>query len=308
MTAEDASASKSETKTVIVFAGPNGSGKSTINAKVLADPELGFQGVYINADDISKTLKGEFASPRDQNIAAAIAAEELRLKCLAEGKSFAFETVMSTPEKVALMSQARSRGYDVHFVFVTTDDPEINVQRVANRVALGGHDVPADAIRSRYESAMRLLPVAIEQATSVLVYDNSAIGRDAILVAHKMPNTDLEIMNTPATPAWAFERLQRDYDARRTSLATLGQALKQEGFDPTKQSLNMAEASHGLNYDGRTVALTALHVLQEANKDKFVLHSRALMQDKTFRVGVYETVSYAYDKGKIKQLDLEKDR
>jgi predicted ABC-type ATPase len=53
---------------------------------------------------------------------------------------------MSTPEKVALMSQARARGYDVHLLFVTTEDPEINVQRVTNRVVLGGHDVPADAL------------------------------------------------------------------------------------------------------------------------------------------------------------------
>jgi predicted ABC-type ATPase len=69
----------SEAKTVIVFAGPNGSGKSTINTRVLADPELGSDGVYIHADDIAKTLKGDFASPRDRHIAAAIQAEALRL-------------------------------------------------------------------------------------------------------------------------------------------------------------------------------------------------------------------------------------
>jgi hypothetical protein len=34
---------------------------------------------------------------------------------------------------------------------------------------------------------MQLLPVAIEQATSVLVFDNSVPGRDAVLVAQKQP-------------------------------------------------------------------------------------------------------------------------
>lgn len=307
MATDSQPSTNAEAKTVIVFAGPNGSGKSTINAKVLSDPELGFDGVYINADDIAKSLKGDFASPRDRNIAAAIQAEELRLKCLDNGQSFAFETVMSTPEKVALMSQARARGYDVHFVFVTTEDPEINVQRVANRVALGGHDVPAESIRSRYEAAMQLLPVAIEQATSVLIYDNSVPGRDAVLVAQKIASSELEIMNSPDTPLWALERLQRDHNLRRHSLASLGQALQKEGFDPASQRLSMAEAAHGLRYDGRTVAVTALHILQEANKDSFVMHSRALIQDKAYRVGRAESVTYAYDKGKILKPDLDKE-
>jgi predicted ABC-type ATPase len=297
-----------EVKTVIVFAGPNGSGKSTVNAKVLADPALGFDGVYINADDIAKTIKGVFASPRDLNIAAAEQAEALRRKCLDSGQSFAFETVMSTPEKVALMSQARARGYEVHLVFVTTEDAEINVERVANRVALGGHDVPAESIRSRYESAMRLLPVAIEQATSVLVYDNSVNEREAVLVAQKMRDSDLEIFSSSETPAWAVERLQRDHNARVESLGALGVALQKEGFNPGQQRLEMAEAAHGLKYDGRTIAVTALHLLQEASEDIFVMHSRALAQERTYRVGLNESVTYVFDKGKIPKIDVERER
>lgn len=298
----------SDVKTVIVFAGPNGSGKSTVNAKVLANPALGFDGVYINADDIAKTISGVFASPRDLNIAAAEQAEALRNKCLDSGQSFAFETVMSTPEKVALMSQARRRGYEVHLVFVTTKDAEINVARVANRVALGGHDVPADAIRNRYESAMRLLPVAIEQATSVLVYDNSVNEGEAVLVAQKLRDSDLEIFSNAETPSWAIDRLQRDHSARVESLGALGVALQKEGFNPGFQRLEMAEAAHGLRYDGRTVAVTALHLLQAASTDTFVMHSRALAQDRAYRVGVSESVTYAYDKGKIQSVDKDLGR
>jgi predicted ABC-type ATPase len=308
MAVDDQNENAAEVKTVIVFAGPNGSGKSTVNARVLADPALGFDGVYINADDIAKTLPGAFSSPRELNIAAAVEAENLRKQCLDAGKSFAFETVMSTPEKVALMSQARARGYDVHLVFVTTQDPEINVARVANRVALGGHDVPADAIRSRYESAMRLLPVAIEQATSVLIYDNSVHEREAVLVAQKMRDTELDIFSAPDTPAWAFERLQRDHNARLESLHALGVALQKEGFSPDSQRLEMAEAAHGLRYDGRTVAVTALHLLQQADKANFVMHARALSQERTYRVGTNETVTYAFDKGKIAQIDKDRER
>lgn len=295
-------------KMVIVFAGPNGSGKSTINADVLADPALGFDGVYINADDIAKNLPGDFASPRDRNIAAAERAEQLRLDCLSSGKSFAFETVMSTPEKVALMSQARARGFDVHLVFVTLESADLNIQRVANRVREGGHDVPSDAIRSRYESAMKLLPVAIEQATTVLVYDNSVNGRGAVLVAYKMRDTELQLSDATSTPAWVFEKLQQQHNARLESLATLALALQKEGFKTDSSRLEMAEAADGLKYDGRTVAFTALHLLQQAEKGDYVIHARALAQERNYRSGSVESVTYAYDRGKIAKIEPERDR
>jgi predicted ABC-type ATPase len=299
---------QSGAKMVIVFAGPNGSGKSTINSDVLADPALGFDGVYINADDIAKTLPGDFDSPRDRNIAAAEKAEQLRLDCLGLGKSFAFETVMSTPEKVALMTQARARGFDVHLVFVTLESADLNIQRVANRVREGGHDVPADAIRSRYEAAMKLLPVAIEQATTVLVFDNSVNGRGAMLVAHKMRDAELLLSDDASTPVWVFEKLQRQHHARVESLAVLATALQADGFQTGFSRLQMAEAANGLKYDGRMVAVTALHLLQQADKGDYFIHSRALAQDRTHRAGAVESVTYAYDRGKIARLEPERDR
>ena len=65
--------------TVIVFAGPNGSGKSTTTARVLDDPELKFDGEYINADDIAKGLEGAIADPQARNLKAAQIAEDLHL-------------------------------------------------------------------------------------------------------------------------------------------------------------------------------------------------------------------------------------
>lgn len=295
-------------RAVIIFAGPNGSGKSTANAKVLNDPAIGFDGTYINADDIAKTLTGNFSSPQELNIAAAEQAETRRNKCLESGESFAFETVMSTPEKVALMSQARARGYDVHLVFVTTSDPAINAARVANRVALGGHDVPFDAIYNRYESAMKLLPVAIEQATSVYVFDNSEDGREAILVAQKSKGGELEIAVNDNTPSWAKERLQVDHDDRLASLAMLGQALQAKGFTAGVDRLEMAEAANGISYDGKTIAATTFHVLQQGDQHHFLLHSRALAQDRAYRVGAQEKVTYAYERGKTKGIDKSLER
>lgn len=121
----------------IVFAGPNGSGKSTITSAVVENPAL-FKREYINADDIAKSLEVDIPNYRERNIKAATIAEERRLAAFEERRAVAFETVLSTPEKIALMTQAKAKGYEVTLVFVTTKDPEINVQRVSNRVDLGG--------------------------------------------------------------------------------------------------------------------------------------------------------------------------
>jgi predicted ABC-type ATPase len=292
-------------KTVVVFAGPNGSGKTSVTRDFLADPDNNFRGSYVNADDIAAGLASQIADPRERNIAAALEAERQRLALLDSGQSFAFETVMSTPEKVALLSQARERGYEVTLVFVTTSDPDINVSRVANRVAKGGHDVDPNAVHARYEAAMKLLPVAIEQADSVLVLDNSRDSERPQIVAQKFNRGMLEIVAGPLTPQWAFDQLEKDYKARLESLAALASALQSEGHKAAPL-VKLAEAGDGLSYTGRMAAVTALHLLQEEQEKRFLVHARALVQDHPFRAGLVQTVSYAYERGKI--VPLQPDR
>ena len=170
--------------TVICFAGPNGSGKSSAIIEVVEDYGLPPEA-YINADDIATSLEGEIFDYRERNLRAAEIAEQRRLAALESGKDFAFETVMSTPEKVALLTQAKAKGYEVALIFVSTNDPEINVARVANRVALGGHAVDPDAVRDRYRRAHDLLACAVEHADAALVHDNSATNAQHVVVARK---------------------------------------------------------------------------------------------------------------------------
>lgn len=66
------------------------------------------------------------------------------------GKSFIAETVFSHPSKLELVDEARMHEYTVvlHVVMI----PEkLAVQRVRYRVRAGGHDVPEDKIRQRYQ-------------------------------------------------------------------------------------------------------------------------------------------------------------
>src|SRR5690606_9510281 len=88
---------------------------------------------------------------------ASVAADFLRQKLLERRVSLSFETVMSSPDKVALLAQAQALGYRTYLYYVATDDPAINVARVQARVQLGGHDVPEGKIPQRYYRSLDLL-------------------------------------------------------------------------------------------------------------------------------------------------------
>jgi len=147
---------------VIVFAGPNGSGKTTITklAKVI-EP-------YINADEIKRT---NYCS----DLEAAQLAEKMRVDCVSQNKSFTFETVLSTDRNLKLLQKAKEKGYFIRCIYVLTRNPDINVSRVESRTANGGHPVPEEKIRSRYEKALALIPELVKVCDVLHIYDNSTL-------------------------------------------------------------------------------------------------------------------------------------
>ena len=145
---------------IMVFAGPNGSGKSTITSMAKT------VGVYINADDIKK-------ANLCSDLEAAVLAEKFRESALSKRIDFTFETVLSTDRNLKLLKKAKEAGYFIRVIYVLTSNPDINVSRVKARVASGGHDVPENKIRSRYEKALKLIPEAIKVSDIFHIYDNT---------------------------------------------------------------------------------------------------------------------------------------
>lgn len=145
---------------VIVFAGPNGSGKSTITKMA----KIG--GTYINADDIKRTTLCT-------DLEAAVKAEELREGMIENKKDFTFETVLSTDRNLSLLQKAKEQGYFVRGIYVLTSNVDINIVRVQAREALGGHGVPEDKIRLRYDKALALVPKLVEICDILHIYDNT---------------------------------------------------------------------------------------------------------------------------------------
>jgi predicted ABC-type ATPase len=104
---------------------------------------------------------------------ASVLSDFLRRSLLDDRKSFSFETVMSAPDKVALLEEAQTRGFRTYLYYVATEDPEINIQRVRKRVEEGGHDVPQDKIRSRYVRSLGQLREAIRYSNRAFFFDTS---------------------------------------------------------------------------------------------------------------------------------------
>lgn len=159
---------------MIVLAGPNGAGKSTLYATYVAPY---FRGPFINADIIQRDeLKN--SSPEASYEAAAIATARRR-KHLEAGLDFVTETVFSHPSKLALIGEAQAHGFHVRLMHIGVEAADISVARVSDRIEEGGHAVPENKVRERYERSGPLIRAAVLKADHALVYDNSSLNQPA---------------------------------------------------------------------------------------------------------------------------------
>ena len=125
----------------------------------------GFSGLeVIDPDAIARNM-----SP------AQAAREALRRRRLAllERRSFVVETTLSGTGIFRLMEAVRKEGCKIVRHYVSLDSPELALDRIRNRVARGGHDVPEDDARRRFLRSHFNLPTAAQLADEVLLYDNS---------------------------------------------------------------------------------------------------------------------------------------
>ena len=156
---------------LLIVAGPNGSGKTSVTSKILKHEWIdGCE--YINPDIIARDVFGDWNSP-DAVMKAARYATAAREECIANGRSLIFETVLSAPDKISFVQQAKQKGYFIRLFFIGTDSPQINAARVAYRVMTGGHDVPISKIVSRYCKSIANCSLLVPVADRLYVYDNS---------------------------------------------------------------------------------------------------------------------------------------
>lgn len=153
-----------------IISGPNGAGKTTASYTVL--PEILDCREFVNADEIARGL-----SPFNPE-GVAIEAGRLMLmrieELLAACEDFAIETTLATRSYVSLVRRAQAKRYTVTLVYFRLESPELAAERVAQRVAGGGHNIPTDVIRRRYEKGINnLFELYINVVDSWLIFDNT---------------------------------------------------------------------------------------------------------------------------------------
>ena len=165
-------------KQVLIIAGPNGAGKTTFAMEYL--PNEANCPTFVNADLIAAGLS-PFHPARAAFRAGRLMLEEIHYHAK-RGRSFAFETTLSGRGYVRWIPRWQAGGYRVKLLFLRLPTPEAAINRVAQRVAEGGHDVPEPVIRRRFDAGWRNFnQIYRNLVDDWAVYDNS--GRTPVLLA-----------------------------------------------------------------------------------------------------------------------------
>ena len=159
---------------IIIIAGPNGAGKTTFSREILTGDQEGFP--FVNADNIARGLNAD--DPESE----AFRAGRLMLQKIEElveaGRSFALETTLSGMAYSRSIPRWQSRGYRVELYFLSLPSADMAVARVSNRVTEGGHNIPEDVIRRRFEGGVTNFHQLYKELVDAWVlYENSGPTR-----------------------------------------------------------------------------------------------------------------------------------
>ena len=131
--------------TVIIIGGPNGAGKTTFANEYLTAEDRDFD--FVNADEIARDLK----KPSDV-LAARLMLVRID-KLAGAGADFAIETTLANLGYARKISLWQGRGYVVSLAYLRLINVEESIARVRKRVAAGGHDIPEETIRRRFDKS-----------------------------------------------------------------------------------------------------------------------------------------------------------
>jgi predicted ABC-type ATPase len=152
-----------------IISGCNGAGKTTASFTVL--PEMLNCREFVNADEIARGI-----SPFKPE-SVAIQAGKIMLnrieELLGHRKDFAIETTLTTRSYFNTITKAKSLGYQVTLLFFWLNDVSLAIQRVETRVLEGGHHIPEEVIRRRYDKGIQNLKLFTSVSDLWFVLDNS---------------------------------------------------------------------------------------------------------------------------------------
>lgn len=156
-------------KRLWLIAGPNGVGKTTYAFKNV--PAVSGSLNFINLDEIARGLSP--LAPRLAEREAARIALKRAHEFIRAGEVFSMETTMAGQTHLSLLREARTLGLSPALLYFSVRSPEICLERIARRVAEGGHDVAEDVVRRRFIRSHQNLPLYCAAADLWRIYEAS---------------------------------------------------------------------------------------------------------------------------------------
>lgn len=191
-----------------VLAGVNGAGKSSIGERIFSSE----QAQVFNPDTIAAKIQSLHPdiSPALANGHAWEIGRALLERAIAEGQDYRFETTLGGNTIPRLLREAARAGHLLNIWFCGLESPELHLQRVRARVAHGGHDIPGDKIRERWNGSRENLIRLFPHIHHLRVYDNSAEGNPAegvlprpVLVLEMKAGKIIAPADLTRVPEWA---------------------------------------------------------------------------------------------------------
>ncbi len=185
-----------------IIAGCNGAGKTTAAYNLL--PEVFQTTVFLNADEIARGINAANVE------AVEIAAARIMLTKIDENinaqTNFAFETTLSGLSYLKIIEKAKAKGFSVTLFFVYLESVAMAIERVAFRVKKGGHHIPPDVIKRRYEKGLNNFTAYADIVHEWYLFNNS--GEEYVMSA-KLVHERKEINNFEL-----YKSINKDEDNR----------------------------------------------------------------------------------------------
>lgn len=202
---------KPERPVLWIIAGPNGSGKSSFYNRT--DIEGWGGSVWIiNPDLLTQQIEErEGLALADANLVSVERIERWLYESIEVYQTIGVETVLSTGKYRPLVAKARERGYEIRLIYVLLKSAELQLERVALRVAEGGHDVAPEKVVARRVRSFEQLAWFLENVDVAFVYDNST------------GEPDLLVDKPKSWPPLWIKRLPRDlYEVLQANAVAMG--------------------------------------------------------------------------------------
>lgn len=161
-------------KQLYIISGCNGAGKTTASYTVL--PDVLQCKEFVNADEIARGLSP--FNPESMAIEAGRLMLQRINELLRNQQNFSIETTLATRSYTRLIHRAQEQGYKVSLIYFWLSSPDLAIQRVAQRVRNGGHDIPRDVVIRRYQAGINnFFNIYMSNVDYWLLADNSNTPR-----------------------------------------------------------------------------------------------------------------------------------